>query len=311
MITVFLSHASEDKDDFVRPLAELLRTDFNVWYDEYELTLGDSLLRKIDDGLKNCDYGIVVLSPSFFSKRWPQRELDGLFALETTERKVILPIWKDVKEDEVRDFSPILATRVGVSTDRGIEQVVHEIKRAVGLVDRYKGLEASAWKSKFAALNADIAHKKAAEALSRTNEGVEIVFVAAHDIIAAARARAEDLIKNVNAFGLRIIEGTKKNDPNFVGVGGPKRLCLTFSFSSQYTNSVDHSRLSIRIIRERDYFDDPNSISCISVIDLMPQFDHEFKVYWQYGDRIFSTGNAVLDFGFEIFADKLREEFSH
>src|ERR1043166_5535366 len=70
-VKIFLSHASEDQPDFVRPLAEALSAlpdEFKVWYSEYELTLGDRLLAKIDAGLKNCDYGIVVLSPHFFAK---------------------------------------------------------------------------------------------------------------------------------------------------------------------------------------------------------------------------------------------------
>jgi hypothetical protein len=132
MIKLFISHASEDKDGFVRPLAERLKTDFEVWYDEYELTIGDKLREKIDQGLRQCDYGVVVLSPHFFAKRWPQEELDGLFSLETKERKVILPVWKDVTAEDVRSFSPILASRLAVSTDRGIDRVVNEIKKAVG-----------------------------------------------------------------------------------------------------------------------------------------------------------------------------------
>jgi hypothetical protein len=83
---LFISHASEDKDEFVRALAEMLRLDFEVWYDEYVLTLSDSLLQKINQGLRESDYGIVVLSCAFFAKRWPQAELDGLFALETERR---------------------------------------------------------------------------------------------------------------------------------------------------------------------------------------------------------------------------------
>jgi len=69
---VFISHATEDKTDFVRPLAEALRQHFSVWYDEYELTIGDSLLKKINEGLASSDYGVVILSPSFFQKKWPQ-----------------------------------------------------------------------------------------------------------------------------------------------------------------------------------------------------------------------------------------------
>jgi hypothetical protein len=92
---LFVCHASEDRDDFVRPLAEALRKEYEkVWYSEYELTLGDSLLEKIDQGLASCDFGIVVLSKPFFEKKWPRAELDGLFARETRSHKMILPIWK-------------------------------------------------------------------------------------------------------------------------------------------------------------------------------------------------------------------------
>ena len=78
---VFISHASEDKKTFVRDLArELTRLGISVWYDEATLQLGDRLREKIDEGLANCRYGVVVLSHSFFSKNWPQAELEGLFA---------------------------------------------------------------------------------------------------------------------------------------------------------------------------------------------------------------------------------------
>lgn len=62
----FISHASEDKDGLVRPLAELLRKQgFAIWYDEFQLKVGDSLRRSIDNGLAHSRFGIVVLSPDF------------------------------------------------------------------------------------------------------------------------------------------------------------------------------------------------------------------------------------------------------
>ncbi len=110
---LFISHASEDKEDFVEPLAHALcDAGFEVWYDKFVLTMGDSLLRKISEGLNQADFGIVVLSKHFFTKKWPQAELDGLFSLETVERKVVLPIWKDVTEADVKAFSPILASKL-------------------------------------------------------------------------------------------------------------------------------------------------------------------------------------------------------
>ena len=73
----FICHASEDKNDFVRPLAERLRQEHvEVWYDEFSLNVGDSLRRSIDRGLAQSRFGIVVLSPSFFRKHWSQWELD-------------------------------------------------------------------------------------------------------------------------------------------------------------------------------------------------------------------------------------------
>ena len=63
---VFISHASEDKDDFVRPLAEdLEQRGLRVWFDESTLRVGDSLRRSIDRGLAQSRFGIVVLSPYF------------------------------------------------------------------------------------------------------------------------------------------------------------------------------------------------------------------------------------------------------
>lgn len=129
---VFICHASEDKEGFVRPLVNSLRSyDLKVWYDEFTLTVGDSLRRSIDKGLANSRYGIVVISPSFFSKDWPQKELDGLAALEVNGRKVILPVWHQIDVIGVRKYSPILADRVATTSQKGIEQVTIDIFEAM------------------------------------------------------------------------------------------------------------------------------------------------------------------------------------
>ena len=115
----FISHASEDKEDFVRQLAEALQSrGAAIWYDEITLDWGDKLRRKIDQGLANSRYGIVVLSEHFFKKEWPQRELDGLVALETASpnQKRVLPIWHKVSKDEVAKYSPTLADTIALNT---------------------------------------------------------------------------------------------------------------------------------------------------------------------------------------------------
>jgi hypothetical protein len=115
---LFILHASEDKRAFVAPLATALTAfGVNVWYDEYELRLGDSLSRSIDAGLARSDYGLVVLSKAFFTKNWPERELSGLVSREIAGRKVILPIWHQVGFQDVVSYSPPLADKFAIKSD--------------------------------------------------------------------------------------------------------------------------------------------------------------------------------------------------
>jgi hypothetical protein len=65
----------------IRPAHALREAHLDVWYDEFTLELGDSLRREIDRGLATSQFGIVVLSPAFFAKRWTNYELDGLVQL--------------------------------------------------------------------------------------------------------------------------------------------------------------------------------------------------------------------------------------
>jgi hypothetical protein len=132
----FISHASEDKDEVVRPLAEkLVAAGLSVWYDEFELTVGDSLRKSIDRGLVNSRFGIVVLSPHFFAKNWTEYELNGLVAREMADgSKVILPLWHHVSKDEVRKHSPSLADKVALNTavstlDEIVEQLIKAIRK--------------------------------------------------------------------------------------------------------------------------------------------------------------------------------------
>ena len=130
---VFISHASEDKEDFVRPFTNCLKeSGLNVWYDEFELRIGDSLRRAIDNGLRNSRYGIVVLSEAFFNKEWPQRELDGLFTREVNGEKVILPLWHKISKNEVLKYSPIIADLLAINTSSfTIEEIAKQISDRV------------------------------------------------------------------------------------------------------------------------------------------------------------------------------------
>lgn len=129
---VFISHASEDKKEIAQPLAQALRREgLEVWYDDYTLTIGDSLRQKIDEGLAKSSYGIVILSKAFFAKHWPQQELNGLAAREIGGKKVILPVWHKITRDEVAEISPTLADRLGALTSNGLDDVVAKLLEAM------------------------------------------------------------------------------------------------------------------------------------------------------------------------------------
>lgn len=130
---LFICHATEDKDEFVRPLAERLKQKrTEVWYDEFSLTPGDSLRRSIDWGLSKSRYGVVVLSANFFAKEWPQWELDGLVQRQLSAgQRVIIPVWYGVTHDEILKFSPSIADLVAIQAHRGLDHVVDEIMRVV------------------------------------------------------------------------------------------------------------------------------------------------------------------------------------
>lgn len=114
---VFISHASEDKSPFVEDLVKALQDrNVKVWYDSLNIAWGDSLKSQIDNGLKRSTFGIVVLSEAYIKKGWTQYELEGLFNIEMTKGKTILPIWHNITKQQVMDFSPTLAGRKALTS---------------------------------------------------------------------------------------------------------------------------------------------------------------------------------------------------
>lgn len=136
---VFVSHTSEDKSDLVLPLVQyLVSFGLRVWYDEFELSVGDSLSRKIDHGLSQSAYGVVVISPAFLGKLWPEYELRGLVAKEMGREKLMLPVWWKVSREAVLSYSPPLADRVAIDASKiPLPAVAANIFRAIS-PDRYQ-----------------------------------------------------------------------------------------------------------------------------------------------------------------------------
>jgi hypothetical protein len=130
---VFISHASEDKSDFVRPLVQGLEAvGLRVWFDAQEIQLGDSISGKINEGLKLSRFGVVVLSPDFLRKgKWVDAELNALLASDISSgTKRVLPVCKGLSISEAHRHYPLLADKLVIMADQGLPSVVAAILTA-------------------------------------------------------------------------------------------------------------------------------------------------------------------------------------
>ena len=116
---VFVSHAWEDKEEFVDEFVQALKNrNINVWYDKDKIKWGDTMRVRIDNGLRKSKFGVVVLSPNYIAegKYWTKAELDGLFQLESINGKKLLPIWHNLTKKQMMDYSPIIASKLAMTT---------------------------------------------------------------------------------------------------------------------------------------------------------------------------------------------------
>jgi hypothetical protein len=114
-------------------MAEALHSrGLKVWYDEFTLRIGDSLRRKIDEGLANSRVGLVVLSPAFLGKGWTNHELDGIVTRSVSGEQVLLPIWHKISKQEVISYSPSLADKLARNTaSHTIDEIAAEIAELI------------------------------------------------------------------------------------------------------------------------------------------------------------------------------------
>ncbi len=130
----FILHDSRDKDLIARPIAQrLTKLMCPVWFDEYSLNVGDRLRESVERGLRECRKCILILSPRFLNNPgWTKVEFNSIFTRELLEQKdLILPVWHEVDEREVFDYSPTLTDRVAVKWSEGEDEVVRRLHRAI------------------------------------------------------------------------------------------------------------------------------------------------------------------------------------
>jgi len=113
---VFLCHAWDDRKGTAKELHDLLEArGVSVWFSEKDVILGAPLLREIDRGLAKSRVGIVLVTPALLSRLEAEgiadKELSALLA-----RDQLVPIVHDTTYEALREVSPLLGSRSGLST---------------------------------------------------------------------------------------------------------------------------------------------------------------------------------------------------
>ena len=131
---VFLCHAWDDRKGVAKELHDILESHgVSVWFSEKDVPLGSSLLREIDKGLAKSRIGIVLVTPSFLKRIKGEgiadKELSALLA-----RDLLIPIIHNTTFEALRDVSPLLGSRSGLSTEEeSIAEVAAKIAELVTL----------------------------------------------------------------------------------------------------------------------------------------------------------------------------------
>lgn len=113
---IFLCHAWDDRSGVAKELHDMLEAKgATVWFSEKDVALGSQLLREIDKGLANSRIGIVLVTPSFLKRvnneGIAEKELSALLA-----RDLLVPVVHGTTFEELRETSPLLGSRSGLST---------------------------------------------------------------------------------------------------------------------------------------------------------------------------------------------------
>ena len=121
---VFLCHAWDDRQGAAKDMHDLLESrGVSVWFSEKDVGLGTSLLREIDRGLAKSRVGIVLVTPALLRRLQGEsiadKELSALLA-----RDLLVPIVHNTSYEALREVSPLLASRTGLSTAENSMAVV-------------------------------------------------------------------------------------------------------------------------------------------------------------------------------------------
>jgi hypothetical protein len=321
-VELFISHATEDKDTFVRPLADALiqRPGLRVFYDEYSLVIGDSLLASVSKGLHKCDFGVVVFSPDFLRKKWPQEELAGLFARETIERKIILPIWHNLGRDDILAVYPSFADRIAAKSADGIERVVSDIMRAVQVSQRTKQVNTPILNRIESVANKAVVQARS-DQLRNSQQGIRLVEQEAKRLFDLFQSYLEpykdrihlEIVRNSDQGFVfaRTLQSTRINRQESLKESRRSKIAFRCEFFTFIAPSLRTLKLCLyhEIYNWIGQFQEP---VIINEWNMTPVFNHLEEVVWTNFQGIRDmTSEDLLDHTLTFFVDAIDRSISY
>lgn len=137
MRDVFICHAREDKRTVVNPLVKALAgAQITYWLDEVEIQWGDHIVERVNKGLSASRYVIVVLSPAFISKNWPQMELNSMLNIEASMGEIkVLPLLVGAPEEQERILQsfPLLTGKLYLIWKGDTGEIVDQLRARLSI----------------------------------------------------------------------------------------------------------------------------------------------------------------------------------
>jgi len=139
LFDVFISHANNDKTDYVNKLKDSLdKLKINIFYDKDTLEWGDDWKSRILNGVQNSEFAIIIISDNFFDREWTEKELNEFLNRQNANgQKIILPILYNITIEQLKAKYPVVSDiQVLNSKDYSCDEIA--LKFAAQLIKRLK-----------------------------------------------------------------------------------------------------------------------------------------------------------------------------
>lgn len=254
-----------------------------------------------------------MLSPHFFAKKWTQEELDGLFTLETAERKIIIPVWHNVTAEEVMSYSLIIAARKACVSSEGLDQVVADIVKATAFAERQKELTDPV-KSLFVDLNRSADLKQRSDQLCGMVEGAQLALAEISNLFSIFESRFSQSRGKHLPLPIKKSSGTSPgffimaHGPGYRESNAQRILTVRFDVERLHQNSLATTTLKRSIYFENsDLFGHFLNIGHIEETSYSPAFIENDKLMWLDKHQKPHESDEVVSEALKIFGGYAKE----